>query len=417
MEAVMRRPSLHPAELVVLVAGLMSLTALAIDVMLPALPAMGEALGVADENDRQLVIVAFVLGMGVGQLVFGPMSDRFGRRRVLIGSLSLYAVFGAACAIPGSFEQLVAFRAAQGLVAAGARVVAISLVRDLFEGAGMARVMSWVMMVFMAVPIVAPNLGYAILQVAAWPAIFWTLVGAGVVLVAWVALRLPETLPPERRRSIAPRALAAAYLEVAKNPTSRAYTLALGFIFGALFAFISASEQIFRAFGRQERFPIYFAGVAGGMMVASFVNARLVERYGPRRLALTALVAFTSIQLVYGGLYYSGAQGFLPFYVAMLASFFCFSLIGANFNAMAMQPLGHVAGTASAALGFASTTLSGTLGGMVAARFDGTPVPLMVGFLVLGAISLALAATAPRPDVRPVPDVTEAVPASPPSVG
>lgn len=404
----MQPKKLHPAELVALVAGLMSLTALAIDVMLPALPAMGEALGVLQENDRQLVIVAFVLGMGTGQLVFGPLSDRFGRRPILLVSLVLYAAFGAACAVPGSFEQLIVFRALQGVVAAGARVVAISLVRDLFVGAGMARVMSWVMMVFMAVPIAAPNLGYLILKFAPWPAIFWTLVIAGVVLTVWVSARLPETLPPERRRSIAPRALAAAYLEVVRHPTSRAYTLALGFVFGALFAFISASEQVFRAFGRQETFPLYFAGVASGMMFASFVNARLVGRYGPRRLSMSALTGFVLVQAVYCAIYLAGVQGFGPYYASLVLGFLCFSLIGANFNALAMEPLGHVAGTASAALGFASTTLSGLIGGLVARQFDGTPLPIAVGFLVLGVVSLAIASTTrtPAPAPEPLPSAS-----------
>lgn len=395
-------------ELIALLAGLMSLAALAIDVMLPALPAMGAALGVTDPNDRQLVVVGFVLGMGFGQLVFGPLSDRFGRRRVLISSLLLYAAFGAACAIPGSFEQLVAFRALQGMVAAGARVVAVSLVRDLFEGAQMARVMSWVMMVFMAVPILAPNIGYAILQVAPWPAIFWTLVVAGVGLSAWAFFRLPETLPPEKRRSIAPWSLCGAYLEVVRHPVSRAYTLALGFAFGSLFAFISSSEQVFAAFGHEDTFTFFFAGVAGSMMVASFVNARLVERVGPRVMAHRALAVFVGIQAVYVFAYtVVGVTGFVPFYVSLVSSFFCFSLIGANFNAMAMQPLGHVAGTASAALGFVQTTMAGTLGGFVARQFDGTPLPIALGFLALSSTALVMATLGRsqhrRADVAPEP--------------
>ncbi len=381
---------LQPVELIALLAGLMSLNALAIDVMLPALPAMGAALGVEDENRRQLVIVAFVLGMGSGQLIFGPLSDRFGRRIVLLGSLVAYSAFALACAFPGSFEQLIAFRAAQGLVAAGARVVTLSVVRDLFEGARMARIMSWVMTVFMAVPILAPNLGYFILQIATWRAIFWTLVANGLLLFTWVALRLPETLNPSRRRSIAPRALAQAYLEVFKNPTSRSYTIGSGLIFAALFAFISSSEQLFRSFGRQETFPLYFAGVASSMAVASIINARLVERLGTRRLSHGAVTAFTIMQVVYCSLYYLGAHSFEVYYVCLLGSFFTFSLIGANFNAMALQPLGHVAGTASAALGFTSTTVSGGLGGLIAAQFNGTPVPVALGFLALGLTTLAL---------------------------
>lgn len=368
----------------------MSLNALAIDIMLPALPAMGGELGVTDENDRQLVIVAFVLGMGSGQLVFGPLSDRFGRRAILLFSLVAYSAFGVACAFPGSFVQLVAFRAAQGLVAAGARVTALSLVRDLFVGATMARIMSWVMAVFMAVPILAPGIGYLILQVATWRAIFWVLVAVGIVQFAWVGLRLPETLPDDKRRPIDPRSLLESYLEVLRNPVSRAYTLGLGLVFAALFSFISASEQVFRSFGRADTFPLYFAGVAGCMAVASMTNARLVERVGTRRLSHGALAAFTAIQVVYGALYYAGFEQFEIYYACLVASFFMFSLIGANFNAMALQPLGHVAGTGSAALGFTSTTVSGSLGGLIAAQYDGTPVPLVLGFLALGASSLTV---------------------------
>lgn len=398
----MRAPthSLHPVELIALLAGLMSLNALAIDVMLPALPAMGLDLGVSDENRRQLVVVAFVLGMGAGQLIFGPLSDRFGRRPVLLVSLVTYAAFGLACSFPGSFEQLVGFRAAQGLVAAGARVVTLSLVRDLFQGARMARVMSWVMTVFMAVPIVAPNIGFFILHVAHWRAIFWTLVANGLVLTVWVTLRLPETLPPERRRSMHPRAMAAAYLEVFKNPVSRSYTLASGLVFAALFAFISSSEQLFRSFGLADTFPLYFAGVASSMAVASVVNARLVERVGTRRLSHGAVMAFTAIQVAYCSLYFAGVHDFWVYYASLVGSFFMFSLIGANFNAMALEPLGHVAGTASAALGFASTTLSGSLGGLIAAQFNGTPVPVALGFLCVGLSTLlviTLGVPAPAP--------------------
>lgn len=392
---------LKMVELVVLVAGLMSLNALAIDIMLPALPAMGIEFGVTAENDRQLVIVAFLLGMGAGQLLFGPLSDRFGRRGVLLASLFGYTVFGGACAFVGSFEQLVAFRAAQGVVAAGARVVALSLVRDLFEGVAMARVMSWVMAVFMTVPILAPSLGFAILQFASWHAIFWSLVISGTLLSLWVLLRLPETLAPENRRSIRPSALLASYKEVLSHPVSRAYTLASGLVFAALFSFISASEQIFRAFGRAETFTFYFAGVASCMAVASIANARLVGRFGTRMLSHGALVAFTVIQGSYALLYLAGVHSFGPYYACMVLTFFTFSLIGANFNAMTLQPLGHVAGTASAAIGFTSTTVSAVIGGFVASRFDGTPLPIALGFVALGLISLMIVTWGTRPAQKP----------------
>lgn len=368
----------------------MALNALAIDIMLPALPVMGEALGVVRENDRQLVVVGFIMGVGFGQLMFGPLSDRFGRRRILLLSLIFYAGLGGACAIPGSFSQLVIYRTIQGGFAAGVRVVSLSLVRDLFEGARMARIMSWVTMVFMAVPIIAPNLGYLILQFFDWRAIFWTLVISGLLFAAWVFFRLPETLPKDRRRSIQPRVLFEGYREVWGHPVSRAYTLATGLMFAALFSFISASEQLFRAFEKGESFPIYFAGVAGTMALASFTNARFVERVGPRALSFGALVVFTSVQVGYFGLYLIGFRGFEIFYGTTLASFFAFSMIGANFNAIALAPLGHIAGTASAVLGFTSTTIAGSIGGLIGRQFDGTPLPTTLGYMGLGILSLGM---------------------------
>ncbi|MEQ9501725.1 MAG: multidrug effflux MFS transporter [Deltaproteobacteria bacterium] len=396
-------PRLGTVELIAMIAALMSLNALAIDVMLPALPAMGDALGVTTENHRQYVIIAFVLGMGTGQLFFGPLSDAFGRKSVLVVSLAGYAVFGAACAFPGSFAQLVAFRALQGLFAAGARVTALSVVRDKAAGPKMARIMSFVMAVFMIVPIVAPGLGYVILKGFSWRAIFWALVLFGVSLCVWLLLRLPETLPKDQRRSIRPRAILRGYVEVVRHPISRSYTLATGLVFGALFAFISSSEQIFRSFDRVETFPLFFAGVASTMAMASVFNARFVERIGTRRLSHAALGTFVAVQIVYGGLYFSGFEGFWPYYLCTGASFFTFSMMGANFNAMAMEPLGHVAGTASAALGFTSTTISGVLGGLIAARFDGTPLPIVLGFGVLGVAAMLVVTFGPgRPAMATV---------------
>ncbi len=275
------RPSVR--ELVLMMAGLMSVNALAIDIMLPALPELGQALGVDGPNHRQYVVVGFVAAVGFGQLIWGPLSDRFGRRPVLLGCIAGYIVAGAACAILGRFEQLVGFRAVQGFFAAGPRVVAISIVRDLHRGPRMAQVMSWILMTFMTVSIVAPGIGWMILRVAGWRPIFGSLVIFGVLLEAWVRARLPETVDPSARRSVRVGPLFRSYFEVVRNPVSRGYALAVGLVFGILFGFIGSSEQLFAAFGRAETFPLYFAGVASAMAAASVVNARWVDRLGPRR--------------------------------------------------------------------------------------------------------------------------------------
>jgi MFS transporter, DHA1 family, multidrug resistance protein len=363
---------------------------LAIDIMLPALPAMGQALGVSEPNHRQYVITAYLFGLGLAQLFWGPASDRFGRRRPLLLSLFGYAGCGLLCIFAPSFEWLVAFRARQGVAASGARTISLSIVRDAYAGRGMARIMSLVMMVFMIVPIVAPNLGQAILFVAPWPWIFAVLAANGALLALWVALRLPETLPAEARQRRGIGALPAIYLQVLRTRATVGYTLAAGVLFGGLVAYISSAEQIFSdVFHRRETFTLYFAGVASGMAIASLLNARLVMRFGTRRLSHLALVLFTatngaSLAALHAGL----GGGFALFYTSLTITFFCFAFIGANFNALAMEPMGTIAGTASAFVGFTSTMLSTAIGVFVGLSFDGTVVPLTAGFFALGAIAL-----------------------------
>ena len=386
-----RSLGLSLAELVALMAGLMALNALAIDIMLPALPAMGADLGVEEPNHRQYVVTAYLFGLGIAQLVFGPASDRFGRRRPLLLSLVGYAIFGFACIVAPTFEALVTFRALQGMAASGARTISLSIVRDTYAGRGMARVMSLVMMVFMIVPIVAPNLGQAILLVAPWTWIFGVLGATGVILALWVGLRLPETLPPEARKRRGIAGLAQIYLQVLRIRTTVGYTLATGALFGGLVAYIGSAEQIFSdVFGRRETFTLYFAGVAGGMAVASLVNARLVLRLGARRLSHAALMMFTAVNgLALVGLE-AGVRGFFAFYATLCVTFFCFAFIGANFNALAMEPVGEIAGTAAAFLGFTSTMISTAIGVFVGLRFDGTVIPLTAGFFALGLFALGL---------------------------
>lgn len=376
-------------ELVALIAGLMALSALAIDIMLPGLTQMGEALGVENANHRQYVVVAFLMGVGVGQVFLGPVSDRFGRKVVLLVSLAGYVLFGAACALASNFEMLVAARTLAGLAAAGARVVSVSVVRDLYAGRTMARVMSLVVVVFMAVPILAPSVGQVVLFIASWRWVFGVLVIFGLGMAFWVAIRLPETLAVQARRGLSIRELVAGYGEVIRTPASAGYTVATGTIFGALFAFVSSSEQIFVGlFGKGGTFPLYFAGVAAVMSLGAAINSRIVGRFGPRRVSHAAVVGFIVLNAGYVLALGAGHTGFAPFYGVLATTFFIMGFIGANFNALAMEPLGHIAGTGSAALGFAATTLAGAIGGAIGQQFDGTTRPLALGFVVGGVTTL-----------------------------
>src|SRR5688572_14181223 len=268
-------------ETVALLAGLMALNAFAIDAMIPALPAIGAELHVGEENRRQLIVVAYMLGFGLGQLLWGPLAGRFGRKPILAAGVALYAAFALLCGIAASFELLIAGRVAMGASAAVAGVLVTAMVRDLFEGEEMARVMSLVFMVFMVVPMLAPNIGQAILLVADWRAIFLVLAGYGAAMWLWSAFRLPETLHPEFRRALNASEIWAGVKYAASDRLSIGYTLALTAVFGVLTGYISSIQQIvFDVFDSGSLIGIVFAAIAGPMVLASWGNSRVVGRFG-----------------------------------------------------------------------------------------------------------------------------------------
>ncbi len=272
-------------EMTVMLAGLMALNAFAIDAMIPALPDIGRSLHVSQENDRQLVVIAYFLGFASTQLLWGPLADRFGRKPVLAWGVSLYGIFALLCAFAWSFPLLIAGRVAMGASAAVTRVLVVAMVRDLFEAEAMARVMSLVFMVFMLVPVLAPNIGQAILLFAPWQAIFLVLAGYALLMLGWSWMRLPETLHPEFRRSLDWRATTSAMAQTIRDPLSRGYTLAMTISFSALIAYISSIQQIvFDAFHEGRYIGLVFAAVAAPMALASWTNSRVVGRYGLRRV-------------------------------------------------------------------------------------------------------------------------------------
>jgi DHA1 family bicyclomycin/chloramphenicol resistance-like MFS transporter len=396
------RPDLADArpgfrEFVVLIAALMSLNALAIDAMVPALPAIGDALGVADENRRQLVVSLYVLGFGTTQIIYGPLSDRFGRKPVLVASLTLYVGFALACAAAASFALLLAARVAQGAAAAATRVLVVSIVRDRFEGVRMARVMSLAFMVFLLMPMLAPLFGQLTLLVAPWRAIFFGLASVAAVVLAWSGLRLPETLHPEYRRPLDPATIWDAARQTLTSRQSVGYTLAFTLMMAALMGYINSIQQIvFDVFRRPELIAATFAGVALPMAFTSWLNSRIVERIGTRRVAHTGLALFTVSALVHLIIVLTGGEGLWLFIALQGLTMACFGLASANFGALAMQPLGHVAGTASSVQGTIGTIGGALLGLLVGQSFDGTLVPMVGGFAAFGATALMLVAFTER---------------------
>jgi len=385
------------SEFIALMAALMAMNSLAIDVMLPALQQIGASLGVADDNVRQLVITSYLIGFGVFQLAFGPVSDRFGRRGPLLVGTAIYLLSALAAVFAPTFGILLALRFTQGVGAAATRVISQSVVRDTFGGRRMAEVMSLIMMVFMILPVIAPATGQLIMLLGDWQMIFIFMAGLGTVITLWAVFRLPETLAPANRRPLTFTAVAQGFRLVLTNRTALCYSLATALLFGGLFGFVNSAQQIYeQTYGLGNLFPLAFALVAIFMAASSYLNARLVGRFGMRRLSHTALLGFIAASLVWLVLSLAGAIPFAVFMVVFAIAMFQFGSIGANFNALAMEPLGNVAGTASAVLGAVQTVVGGLIGAVIGQAYDGTVTPLGAGYFVLSLMALGVVLIAER---------------------
>ena len=359
------RPMGFP-EFVVVIAAIMALNPLAMDMMLPALPNIRDAFQIADLNHPQLVLSTFLIGFGVGQFLMGPLSDRFGRRPVLLVGMILYSIASLLAIAAPSFELLLLARALQGLGTSATRVIATSIVRDCYAGRRMAGVMSLAMMVFIAVPVVA---------------------------LIWSALRMPETLPIEKRKSLAIGEVFLAYAQTVRSRQTLGYALAAGSVFGAMFAFIFSSQQIFTDVYKLGRyFPLAFAAIAMGVALAGFFNSRFVGRLGMRIISHGALVTFALVAAIM--LIAEKAQVLpLPLFMALSAlMLFAFGLMMANFTALAMEPHGEIAGTASSLYGSITTLLGIGIGMVIGQSYDGTLMPFSIGFFVSALAALAFAA-------------------------
>jgi DHA1 family bicyclomycin/chloramphenicol resistance-like MFS transporter len=386
-------------EFIALIALTTSLVAMSIDTMLPALGTMATELGAAQPNDRQLVLSVFFAGIGVGQLASGPVSDSIGRRPTLFIGLGLFMLGALMCALSQSFGWLLVGRALSGFGAAAPRIISIALVRDLYAGRGMAKVMSFVSSVFILVPVVAPAIGQTVLSVTSWRAIFWGLLGMAGVTWVWFGLRQPETLPPARRAVFSLPNIARNAAETFRTRVTLGYMLATGATFSAFISYLATAQQVFQEqYGLGKLFPVFFGALASAIGVASFVNGKLVMRFGMRRLSRSALVcncALSSTAFVATWL----LHGHLPLFVLMvymLICFFCNGIVFGNFNARAMEPLGHIAGVAAAVIASISTLVALLIGTPFGRAYDGTLVPLIGGYMTAALLALALTEWAER---------------------
>lgn len=387
-----KRPIVGFREFVILMAALMAVNALGIDTMLPALPAMARDLGATTENQQQWIISCYLLGFGVTQLVYGPLADRYGRKPVLIAGLLLYIVTSLAASIAANFTTMIAARTLQGMASASTRVLVVSIVRDCYSGRHMARIMSLTVIVFLAAPIFAPSIGQLILLIAPWPAIFQALAIFTAILTIWFTLRMEETLHPEYRRSINPRAILLAVKTVVSNRLSIGYTLGQTMIYGAMLGFVVSSQQLFiHAFGVGAEFPLLFALIAASMAVAAFVNSRIVLHFGTRRVSHTAVIGYIMVGAVHLGSLELFGDNLVSFVMFQFIIMFFSGLIGSNYSAMAMEQMGEMAGTASSVQGTIAALGATAISMVVGQSFNGTVVPVVAGFFLCGIGSLCAA--------------------------
>ena len=380
------------AEFVALMAMLTALTALSTDAMLPALSEIGLDLGVERANDTQLVISLLFLGMAIGQFFYGPVSDSIGRKPTIYAGLGLFAVGSLLAMLTPSFQFMLIGRALQGLGTAAPRIVVIALIRDQYNGRLMARVMSFVTAVFILVPVVAPAVGQAILLFAHWRMIFAMFLILAVFIGSWFVWRQPETLAPDRRVVFSLRHIVRAVREVITHRRSFGYIVTIGLVSGAFLGYLSSAQQIFqKQYGLGHLFPLYFAVLSLSIGGASVVNARLVMRYGMRVLSFRALQGIVALSLFcLGGSAIMGEPPLWLLTLYFLVTFFGVGILFGNLNALAMEPLGHIAGVGAAVVGSFSTFLSLFLGTLIGQSYNGTVFPLVGGFTVFSILSIGI---------------------------
>ncbi|MCI5112918.1 MAG: multidrug effflux MFS transporter [Marivita sp.] len=398
-------------EFIALMAMLSATVAVSIDAMLPALPEIAQALSPDNLNQAQLILTFFILGMGLGTLFAGPLSDTFGRKPVMIVGSVIYTVSAYVAAHADSLELMLAARLLQGLGAAGPRVVAMAVVRDLYKGRGMAQIVSFIMIVFTIMPAVAPLLGSVVIDLFSWRAVFYGFMVFSVISAIWLTLRLPETLDPLNRRPFRPAALKSAVAEMFAHPVVRLSIVVQSLVFATLFSMLSSVQQIYDiTFGRAESFPLWFAGVAIVAGSSGFLNASLVLRLGMMAMVRGMLMAQVGLSAAMVALGLAAAQGYIStdiffgcFVVWQISVFFQAGMTIGNLAAIAQEPMGHIAGMAASVIGSVATVIGVLLAIPAGLLFDGTPTPLAVFVFLESAAGLMLMRLMMEADARLTP--------------
>ena len=386
----MQNKPTYELEFVALMAALMSIVALSIDALLPGLPIIGADLGVTDPSDNQLLITMIFLGLGFGQLIFGPLSDSFGRKPTIYAGFIVFIIASIICISTSSFEIMILGRVLQGIGLAAPRTISIAMVRDSYSGDYMAKVLSIVVMVFILVPVIAPTLGQFLMKHYHWKSIFYFNLGFGLLIILWLWWRQTETLPISKRITFTPKIFITGTREFFKHKAAVAFTLVSGFITGSFMVYLSTSQQIFeQQYNMGEQFPYIFASLAIAVGFATFLNSRLVVRFGMWRIAYIGTIAYCIISIAYVLLFYSGANPSFEVLLTFFAlQFFAIGFLFGNLRSLAMQPLGHIAGIGAAINGFISTVMAVPIANYVGSFVNTSVLPLFIGFSIFGILSL-----------------------------
>ncbi|WP_179346536.1 multidrug effflux MFS transporter [Winogradskyella ursingii] len=379
-------------EFVVLMAALMSIVALSIDALLPALPDIGGYLNVSDPTEYPKLVTFIFLGLGFGQLLLGPLSDSLGRKAIVYIGFVIFIIASIICITTKNFEIMLFGRVLQGIGLAAPRTMSIAMVRDSYNGDHMSKILSIVVMVFILVPVVAPTLGQFLMKIYDWKSIFIFNLIFGVLVMIWFWLRQPETLHERYKRKFKFSIYKTGTVEFLKIKSAVIYTLLSGLITGSFMVYLSTSQQIFEnQYNLAEEFPLIFASLAISVGLATFLNSQLVERFGTRKIVHIAMLSFVIISLLFIILFRSGQNPSVEVLIGFFAvQFFCIGFLFGNLRSLAMEPIGHIAGIGSALNGFISTVMAVPIANYIGGFVIDSVAPLFVGFLVCGIISLAL---------------------------
>jgi len=389
----MKMKSTGQKEFIILMAMLMSMVALTIDAMLPALIQISTSLNAEHINDGQLIVGTVFLGMALGQMIYGPMSDAYGRKPAIYLGIIIFLIGDIISITAQDFNIMLLGRILQGMGAASCRVVTLAMIRDCFEGKEMAKVMSLIMMMFIMVPAIAPAIGQGILLFAGWRSIFIFLLVFGLIAFIWLALRQKETLLDKDRIPLSINNIYSGIKETLSTTSTRNYMISGGIMFGAFIGYLTSSQQILQIqYDLGKLFPIYFGILALAIGTSSFINSKLVMHFSLEKLCIFALAAICGLSLIFFGLttVFDGNPSLWFFMPYLIGMFFGFGILFGNFNTLAVQPLGHIAGMANSVISTVQTLISVIIGSFIGQSYDGSVQPLTVGFLVCASLTLVI---------------------------